>query len=184
MMRASKFTNMEVTIRLHFDATSWQMLVDGPRFLDAVIDTFIRDDPRFKLHFNPVENWGVHKSEEIKYFACRQDLREAIDKLLMHVSDAGIGPNQVPQLIKGPKTGELGCAICYAARTNAFVIWADGTVSKCTVAFDDERNIIGRLTSDGQLVIDHDLHMPWLRGSVTGDASTLSCPAKGHIWPL
>jgi len=184
MMHASNLAGLEVTIRVHFDASSWPILVEHPSFVDTIIETFVRHDPRFKLHFNPVENWGAGSGEGIKFFASRQDSRAALRDLLARLSKSGLGPSQVPQLGQGPATGEPGCAVCYAARANAFVIRADGGVSKCTVAFDDDRNVVGRLTKEGELIIDHELHTPWIRGLVSGDAADLACPAKGHIWPM
>ncbi len=184
MMHASSLAGLDVTIRLHFDASSWPLLAGQPGFLDTIIETFVRHDPRFKLFFHPVENWGACSAEGIEFFASREDSRAALGDLLDRVSQAGLGPSQVPQLKEGPETGESGCYVCYAARANAFVIRADGAVSKCTVAFDDDRNVVGRLTKDGQIIIDHELHTPWLRGLVSGDASALACPARGHIWPM
>jgi uncharacterized protein len=184
MMHASDLAPLEVTIRVHFDASSWPILAGHPSFLDTIIETFVRHDSRFKLHFHAIGNWGAGSGEGIEYFTRREDANAALQELLTRVSEAGLGPNQVPQLKRKPATGELGCDVCYAARANAFVIRADGAVSKCTVAFDDDRNVVGRLTKDGELIIDHELHMPWLRGLVSGDASALACPARGHIWPV
>jgi uncharacterized protein len=182
MMRASDLRDLEVTIRVHFDAASWAMLVERPSFLDTIIETFVRHDPRFKLHFNPVEKWGGGHADGIKFFANGLDSRAALRALLVRVSEAGLGPNQVPQLGERPEAGEPNY-VCYAARANAFIIRADGAVSKCTLTFDDARNVVGRLTKEGELIIDHERHKPWLRGLVSGDASALACPAKGHIWP-
>ncbi len=183
MMQASSLVGLEVTIRVHFDASSWPILAARPSFLDTIIETFVRPGPRFKLHFHAIGNWGAGSAEGIEFFAGRQEANAALQELLARVSNAGLGPRQVPQLRQDPATGEPDY-VCYAARANAFVIRADGAVSKCTVAFDDDRNVVGRLTKDGELIIGHELHIPWLRGLVSGDASALACPARGHIWPL
>lgn len=184
MMKALDLAGLEVTIRVHFDASSWPILAGQSNFLSTLIETFIRSDQRFKLFFHSVEKWGGGSGEGIEFFASRQDSYAALQELLARVSQAGLGPSQVPQLEEGPEMGESGHYVCYAARANAFVIRADGAVSKCTVAFDDDRNVVGRLTKDGELSIDHELHIPWLRGLVSGDASALACPARGHIWPI
>jgi len=181
MMHASSLADLEVTIRVHFDESSWRVLVEHRDFLDTLIDTFIRRDPRFKLYFHPIEKWGGGSAEGIKFFARRQDARAALGDLLVRVRQSGLGPNQVRQLKEWSETGKSDY-ICYAARANAFVIRADGTVSKCTVAFDDDRNVVGKLTKEGELIINHELHTPWLRGLVSGDASALACPARGYIW--
>jgi uncharacterized protein len=182
MMKASNFVDLDVTIRVHFDASSWPMLVERPSFVDTIIETFVRHDPRFKLLFYPLGNWGAGSPERIVFFTSHNDERAALQDLLARASEAGLGPSQLPQLRHGPATGESGYAVCYAARANAFVIRADGAISKCTVAFDDDRNVVGRLTKEGELIIDHELHTPWLRGLVSGDASALTCPALGYIW--
>jgi uncharacterized protein len=182
MMKASNFADLDVLIRIHFDASSWPMLVKQPSFVDTIIETFVRHDTRFRLHFNPIGKWGAGSAEGIEYFSSHKDEHAALQNLLARASEAGLDPIQVPQLGDGPATGESGHAVCYAARANAFVIRSDGAISKCTVAFDDDRNVVGRLTKEGDLIIDHELHTPWLRGLVSGDASALTCPALGYIW--
>ena len=183
-MHASKLSGLEVTIRLHFDASSWLILAQEPSFLDEIIETFIRPDPRFKLLFHPIEKWGAAGAEGIDFFCSHEDSRAALGALLARVGHAGLSPSQLPQVEQGPDTGQSSYEICYAARANAFVIRADGAVSKCTVAFDDDRNVVGRLTKGGDLIVDHERHMPWLGGLVSSDASTLSCPARGYIWAI
>lgn len=184
MMKASTFPELDVVIRVHFDADSWPSLVGESGFVATVVEAFLRDDLRFRLHFNPVEQWGAGSAEGIRYFASHRDALAAREKILACVAQTGLGPNQVPQLLKGVEVGESGHTVCYAARANAFVVRADGAVSKCTVAFNDDRNVVGRITSEGDLIIDHKLHAPWMRGLVSGDASELACPARGHIWPV
>ncbi|MDX2201575.1 MAG: radical SAM protein [Hyphomicrobiaceae bacterium] len=181
MMRASDHDSLEVAIRVHFDARSWTGLMAEGGLLDAIIATFLRGDPRFKLHFNSLNNWGGGSGEGVEFFASRRQSQPALEALLAHVRKSGIGPDQATQL-RDSAADDAGY-VCYAARANAFVIRSDGGVSKCTVALDDARNLVGRLTADGQLIIDHEPHSKWVRGLVTGDASALACPAKGHVWP-
>jgi hypothetical protein len=50
------------------------------------------------------------------------------------------------------------------------------------VAFEDERNTVGRLSEEGDLLIDHDRHLPWLQGLISGDPLVLSCPAVAYLW--
>ncbi len=77
--------------------------------------------------------------------------------------------------------GEAGHEICYAARANAFVIRSDGRGAKCTVALQDERNTVGRLCENGDIVVDPSRHLPWLQGLVSGDPIALSCPARAYL---
>lgn len=183
MIKASKHEGIEVVLRMHFDATSAAMLIEPDGIIDAVINTFLLGDKRFRIHFNPLQKWGGGKVKDIEFFVSSRESRVALESLLGHVARSGIGPDQVPQLNDGAELGESGHAVCYAARSNAFIIRSDGAVSKCSVAFDNDRNIVGKLSKGGELTIDHELHKGWIRGLVSGDASELACPAKGHVWP-
>ena len=60
---------------------------------------------------------------------------------------------------------------------NSWVIRANGSLAKCTVAFNDDRNRIGELNENGSLTLDHDKIQLWLRGLKSMDPSTLGCPA-------
>ncbi len=66
--------------------------------------------------------------------------------------------------------------ICYAAKPNHFLIRADGRVGKCTVAFNDARNDIGKLNFDGSIEIDSELAERWSFGLEDLDADKLGCP--------
>ena len=181
MLKACPDPHLQVTLRIHFDEVSLPELIQTPGFFDHLTEQFLRDDSRFRLSFHPLENWGGRPTG-VKFFSSSAAERRAIELLLAHVSGLGLDVSQVPQLQNSLLTGESGHAVCYAARANSFVIRADGRVSKCTVALDDDRNIVGHLSPNGDLVIDHDTHIPWLRGLVTGDPKSLACPAIGYIW--
>jgi uncharacterized protein len=66
--------------------------------------------------------------------------------------------------------------VCYASAQNAWVVRADGSLAKCTVAFDDDRNNVGKLLENGSLELDQDKIQLWLRGLKTMDASIMGCP--------
>lgn len=68
---------------------------------------------------------------------------------------------------------------CYAAAANSFVVRSDGQLSKCTVALDDPRNLIGRILPDGNVSIIKPAISGWLRGLASGDAEQLGCPLVG-----
>lgn len=182
MMRASALNNLDVTIRVHFDAASWSTISKDGGFVDSIIQSFARDDGRFRLQFNPLEMWGGGNGDGVQFFDSRAEMRAALRSLLDYASKAGLSSAQVPQLADRGETGESGCSVCYAARANSFVIRADGRVSKCTVALDDNRNIVGRISQNGELIIDHESHVPWLRGLASGNATELACPALGYVW--
>jgi uncharacterized protein len=52
--------------------------------------------------------------------------------------------------------------LCYAAKANSFVIRADGTLQKCTVALKSDVNNLGKINRDGTLDIDEYKLKKWL----------------------
>ncbi|TOB10108.1 hypothetical protein, partial [Vibrio parahaemolyticus] len=46
-----------------------------------------------------------------------------------------------------------GRYICYASKANSFGIRANGQIVKCTVALEDERNMVGTINPDGTIDI-------------------------------
>ena len=141
-----------------------------------------RRRPAFRLHFHALGRWGGPRDADTAIFASAGDEGAAIAALVETALAAGCAPRQIVQYRRDAALGESGHAICYAARSNAFVIRSDGRVAKCTVAFEDDRNTIGRLEANGDLVVDHARHLPWLRGLLSGDPVALSCPARGYVW--
>lgn len=69
--------------------------------------------------------------------------------------------------------------ICYAAQANAFVIRADGSLAKCTVALHQASNSIGNINPDGTLTINQKKLQPWLAGIKQQNLNMLQCPLTG-----
>jgi uncharacterized protein len=172
----------DVVIRLHFDPTTLPRLLGETGFVRTTAQTFAAGDARFRLHFHALGRWGGPRDAETPIFADASEERAAIEALVETALAAGCAPEQIVQYQRNAAIGESGHAVCYAARANAFVIRSDGRVAKCTVAFEDDRNTIGRLEENGDLVVDHDRHLPWLRGLLSGEPVALSCPARGYLW--
>jgi uncharacterized protein len=66
--------------------------------------------------------------------------------------------------------------VCYAAKPNQLLIRADGRLGKCTVALSSERNVVGRIETDGRVKLDADRMQFWTRGFLSGDPVELGCP--------
>lgn len=173
---------VEVLVRMHFDPTTLDPLLGDAGFVRQVAAAFVRDDLRFRLHFHALGRWGGPNDRETPVFASAADEHAAVDRLIEEALAAGCATAQFAQYRRDAALGESGHAICYAARANAFVIRSNGRVAKCTVAFEDERNTVGRLAENGDLVIDQERHLPWLQGLISGDPLALSCPALVHLW--
>ena len=178
IMRRSNY-ELDVTVRVHFDPSTIDHLTQIPGFLTTIAKELFVNDPRFRLTFNPIEPWKLSK---IPQFHDDRAKAEALKILLQAAKSAGLTASQLPQHSNTLLTGESGHAVCYAARTNSFVIRSDGRIAKCTVAFEDDKNVIGHLLPSGELKIDPERHMPWVRGLISGDDAALRCPASGLIW--
>ncbi|MGW3045167.1 radical SAM protein [Kitasatospora sp. NPDC001159] len=151
-----------VLLRVHLTPANLPLM---PEFLATLRDTFLRDE-RFTLHLKPVERMGGPNDaamEILSSHARRRTLEE-----LTAIAYEGLPTPRVD-----------GLPVCYAARPNSLVIRADGTVAKCTVAFSDPANTIGRLLPDGTLRIDNGLLAPWVRGWAAGDEDAVHCPYRG-----
>jgi uncharacterized protein len=70
-------------------------------------------------------------------------------------------------------------SMCYAAKPYAFIIRADASISKCTVAFYDDFNAVGKLNPDGTMSVNNDLVSKWSKGLFSGNKEELGCPLKG-----
>ena len=61
-------------------------------------------------------------------------------------------------------------SVCYAANPHSFVIGSDGTIYKCTVAFEDPKNHLGRLAEDGEMHIDDQKFALWVSNGEETDS--------------
>ncbi len=158
-----------VSIRTNFDKESAPHLEAW--LIDELAPLFARD-PRFGLHFEPVtRRGGVNDAALCVYdpqasFALRSSLHErALD---LGFSDLNAKTFLVPHGM-----------VCYAAREWAFVVGTDGRVYKCSLAFTDPRNVVGRVTTDGHLLLDGTKASQWtsLEGRDARDCD--DCPLYG-----
>lgn len=68
--------------------------------------------------------------------------------------------------------------VCYAACSNAFAVAPDGTIGKCTVDAFDGVNRIGELTETGEVSIDRESLVRWLKPLMNGDINAAACPRR------
>ncbi len=66
-------------------------------------------------------------------------------------------------------------AVCHAAKRNSLVIGPTGTLHKCTYAFDDPRNDVGRLTAAGDLEFYPDRYALWTGLDYRSDSVCGAC---------
>jgi uncharacterized protein len=152
-----------VIIRVNFDSENAKHMES---FNERLANDFA-SDTRFLVHFFPISRWGgagdgalpicdANAGRILKY----QMLESAVDKGFR---------SRIREEIK-----PMGTA-CYAADPNSFIIGADGTVYKCTVAFEDQRNHVGKLRADGTMTLDVDKYALWVVNDGVTDHNCQSC---------
>lgn len=153
-----------VTLRVHVTPTN---IEDIKRLLHQIKETFT-GDKRFGVFIRPVSNLSGDKADNNKYLDWNKD-KNVIDNLYAILGDKDVRP----QYIDDEKTGPY---VCYAAQANSLVIRADGTLAKCTVAFKDNLNSIGKINDDGTLTIDNEKVNLWSKWLKNMDYDMLKCP--------
>ena len=154
--------DFRVMIRVHVTPENYQALED---FLPIVKQTF-DGDKRFGIFLKAIENLGGPNGG--KFSTLGKSKFEAIERLYAMIRDMEMSPLR-----------QKDAYICYASKVNNLVIRADGTLSKCTVVFNDERNKLGRIHDDGTIDVDAEKMNLWVRGLKSLDETTLGCPLKG-----
>jgi len=153
-----------IQVRLHVDRENASAI---PEFLEEYQESF-GGDPRFELFLRGLSRLGGANDASLSILEGAQGAT-TIESLRRLAAARGIRQANVQQ----------EDSICYAARGNSFVIRADGTVNKCTVALEHPRNRVGNLHPDGTLRLQADRVVPWMRGVKTADRAALACPMRG-----
>ncbi len=149
----------KILIRVHFDRDT----VDR---LDPLIQDLKREfiiDRRFEVCFKRLLRMGGCNDDRLNVFT-ESEANEKGQALMRKLHGDQVPPEEP--------------FICYAAKPNALVIRADGTLAKCTVALNDPRNRVGVLNRDGTLNVDMSRYRPWLNGFETLDLDVLACPLQ------
>jgi uncharacterized protein len=159
-LRQSKMDFL-IALRVHVTGSNCKAI---PDFIGKLNSDF-GGDARFGLHIVPVESYNTGDSRSFDDCAEPQLYQSTIKESFARAVDL--------QILNPPGSS---CEVCYAARANSFAIRSDGFVMKCTVGVDNEKNIVGKLTSDGTLSVDPIKLRPWMTGFFTGNKAQLACP--------
>jgi uncharacterized protein len=157
--------DFNVILRVHLTPENLHSM---PQYVELLIESF--DDSRFSLFFKEIGHYGGPNDENINVLgfesrAARTELMQLVNRERHQIN-----------LMKSAAE-----EICYAARANAFLIRPNGNIGKCTIAIEEDRNCIGKLTEDGKIEIDLKKLQPWMRGLAALDFNVLGCPATN--WP-
>jgi len=173
-LRHEKFS---VTVRVNFNDTILSVIDE---FLSELAELFVGDD-RFYLDFQAIGKWGGPNDNNLEICDSNSRWLKALE-LEEKALSYGF-PNENVRRRLEPHGNS-----CYAGRSSSIVVRSDGTISKCTVALDDPRNLVGKLTNDGQLIIDESLWNLWVTTKDKEDSKCGSCSysasCKSRACPL
>lgn len=156
MDAAATDLDFRITLRIHLTS---QNRVSVEEFCQLYYQN-LEKDPRFSLYFKAIENLGGDNQAEIQKLSGAGSLRK-IAALLQEAHD--------------PKPAADNY-ICYAAKPNSLAIRANGSLNKCTVALQDEKNQIGKILPDGTLEIRQQKFSTWIQGFSRLDSWSMGCP--------
>lgn len=165
----SRADSFQIDLRVNFDRDNLPRM---DAFLDFLVEEF-GGDSRFNLRFRPVGQWGGARDSQLN--VC--DAEEKVDVLVDLKKEAtrrGLTLTEDDDVRK--LTGVWDPTVCYAARPYHFIIGATGKVMKCTILLDnDDRNVVGRVTEDGELELDEDKLAVWTAPSFETDTKCQKC---------
>jgi uncharacterized protein len=159
----AKFSDIpfSISLRIHVSAANIDTVEN---LIEAICESFGGDD-RFSAYIKPIERLGG--SNDGSFPVLKGDSKSTqVDRL----RDKFGGRLLLEDEDSDP--------VCYAAAANSFAIRSNGSIAKCTVALNDSRNSVGRLSKEGNLEINSEGLKPWLRGLASGDSSELRCPIR------
>jgi uncharacterized protein len=160
----------KILLRVHFSPDNYSEIDE----LVSTLNSEFSGDPRFTVFFKSIARLGSANDKSLVIFTgaaagvAKRSLQSRLDSGFAVFEDA-------------PVEAGTAAGICYAAKPNSLVIRSNGTVGKCTVALSDDRNVVGRLTEDGNLDIDQRKLRVWLAGFQTLEKKSLECPFSTMI---
>lgn len=159
------FARFNMTLRIHLN----QMNSQSARELLSRMSRSLGSDPRFAVFIRPLSKLGSSSDSFLPVLDEEEGL-SVTEELQCFARERGL------RVVERPPNFS-----CYASDPNSFVLRADGTIAKCTVALYDERNSVGRLLPNGRLELDEDKIRWWTRGRSTGNEAELRCPLKSVL---
>ncbi|OPY72634.1 MAG: hypothetical protein A4E64_02893 [Syntrophorhabdus sp. PtaU1.Bin058] len=156
----------KILLRIHYSMDTWHHL----EFLIKDICREFEADKRFKLYFRPIQRLSDKCNPALLSFPKKRQAE--IESSLRGFMAA----SEMEEVLPANEN-----SICYAAAANSLGVRSNGTLCKCTVALDKPINNIGRIDSDGTLVINQMRWRLWLHGLSTGDQKSLVCPLRAML---
>ncbi len=153
--------SFDITLRVHVSTLSAKRITS---LIDMIVQNF-GNDPRYQIFLKKVTSLGGRNSEPIPSLS-----PTAVHRLVAAIRERCLG------LIGVGTEDECLDYVCYASKLNSLLIRSDGRVGKCTVALNDDANVIGFLKKDGSMDLDRAKLMHWAEGLFSRQPEQLNCP--------
>jgi uncharacterized protein len=119
-------------------------------YIDKIYDDFGSDN-RFKLHLVAIADLSGDVKSTIDLCDTYQ-----LFQYYKYATKVGFKFDYYKSLYKPLKM------ICYAANPNSLVIGSDGNIYKCTVAFENELNQVGKINDNGTIDLNNEKLRLWV----------------------
>lgn len=158
-------SDFNIMIRVHYSPIN---IDDIKTFSKKIVNQFSNDN-RYSIYFKDISKLGSSNDDNL--LTCNTN---EIQKYKMELSLIAKDFNL---------TSIESDYICYASKTNTYLIRSDASLGKCTVALDEEVNNIGKLKENGELELDQEKCRLWSIGLQTENPDHLACPYYSLIKP-
>ena len=162
-----------ILLRVHLRQGNFESI----RSLFYLVRETFQSDKRFTLGVHPLLNMGGPTggsfetlSDEECRDMCTELAREFGDDLLIYGLEENVQESE--------KAEGCGLPVCYACKSNSFLVRPDGSIGKCTVVLNEDFNTVGFLQPDGEIALNQPRFKKWTHALYTLDPSHLACPAK------
>lgn len=155
-----------IRVRVNYDKENHPYIED----LLLLLQQEFGGDDRFMVAFHGVGRWGGPNDKDLD--VCGVDEAQLVqDRLRKSAKDKGFRPLGTLR-----EMNSLGKNVCYAARPYNFIVGADGKLMKCTIDLDKkDRNIVGQLTPDGEMIMNVDNLALWVEPAFQSDTGCQKC---------
>ena len=155
-----------VRIRVNYDRENHPYIED----LLLLLEKEFAGDDRFMVAFHGVGRWGGPNDKELEVCGI-DEVKVVKERLRQSAKDKGFKPTGTLR-----DMNSLGRNVCYAARPYNFIVGADGKLMKCTIELDKkDRNIVGQLTPDGDMIMNIDNLALWVEPAFQNDTGCQKC---------
>lgn len=148
--------DFEFVLRIHITPDNIGSIDQLNDYLEATFG----GDGRFKFFYRPVSRLGGANDENMNIYSYSE--HDVIKQRFTPIHENNRYRTELNEK-------------CYACYYNSLVFMPDFKIGKCTVALQEQENVVGSINRDGSLSLSKDSMYNWIRYSI-GDIKGVKCP--------